>query len=166
MASTNTKGALPAGFTPPFKLIPQLDRSDDLLACVAILTGKSLADVRKQAEQFGLPKTGPYWVDIDMTAKLLMNLGNLVATKYKEFTSFAALPDVAILLIDYDEDTEIGRHVIWHHIRGTKDQQALSYVIDPALHISASQQMTTEFGHLKPAWYVEVTVAKAGGTAK
>ena len=166
MASTNTKGALPAGFTPPFKLIPQLDRFDDLLACVAILTGKSLADVRKQAEQFGLPKTGPYWVDIDMTAKLLMNLGSLVATNYKECPSLAALPDVAILLIDYDEDTEIGRHVIWHHIRGTKDQPAFSYVIDPALHISASQQMTTEFGHLKPAWYVEVTVAKAGGKAK
>lgn len=166
MASTNTKGALPAGFIPPFKLIPQQDRFDDLLACVAMLSGKSLADVRKQAEHFGLPKTGPYWVGIDMTAKLLMNLGGLVATGYKEFTSFAALPDVAILLIDYDEATEIGRHVIWHHIRGTKDQQSFSYVIDPALHIAASQQMSTEFGHLKPAWYVEVTVAKAGGKTK
>lgn len=166
MASTNTKGALPPGFTPPFTLIVQQDRFDDLLACVAILTGKSMADVRKQAEQFGLPKTGPYWVDNVMTAKLLMNLGSLVGTSYKEFTSFAALPDVAILLIDYDKDTEIGRHVVWHHIRGTKDQQAFSYVIDPALHISAPQQMTTEFGHLKCAWYVEVTAAKAGGKAK
>jgi len=166
MASTNTKGALPAGFTSPFKLVAQIDRFDDLLACVAILTGKPMADVRKLAEQFGLPKTGPYWVDHVMTAKLLMNLGNLVATSYKEFTSFAALPDVAILLVDYSETTEIGRNLIWHHIRGTKEQQAFSYVIDPALHISAPQQMTTEFGHLKPAWYVEVTAAKAGGKAK
>lgn len=166
MASTNAKGALPTGFTSPFKLSPQQDRFDDLIVCVSIVTAKSMSDVRKLAEQFGLPKTGPYWVDNDMTAKLLINLGNLVATKYKEFTSFDALPDVALLLVDYDEATEVGRHVIWHHIRGTKDQQAFSYVIDPALHISAPQQMTTEFGHLKPAWYVEVTAAKAGGKAK
>ncbi|WP_395057137.1 hypothetical protein [Polaromonas sp.] len=166
MASTNSKGALPTGFTSPFTLILQQDRFDDLLVCAAILTGRPMADVRKLAEQFGLPKTGPYWVDNVMTAKLLMNLGSLVATSYKEFTSFAALPDVAILLVDYSETTEIGRHVIWHHIRGTKEQQAFSYVIDPALHISAPQQMSTEFGHLKPAWYVEVTAAKAGGKAK
>ena len=162
-AATNNKGALPEGFVSPFKRVPQEDRFDDALACVAILTGKSLADVRKLAEQLGLPKTGPYWVDNDMVAKLLMNLGSLVASNYKEFASIDALPDVAILLVDYDETTEVGRHVVWHHIRGTKTQQAFHYVIDPASWIPEQQQVTTEFSHLKPAWYIEVTASKNGG---
>ena len=128
-AATNNKGDLPEGFVSPFKRVAQEDRFDDALASVAILTGKSLADVRKLAEQLGLPKTGPYWVDNDMVAKLLMNLGSLVASNYKEFASIDALPDVAILLVDYDETTEVGRHVVWHHIRGTKTQQAFHYVV-------------------------------------
>jgi hypothetical protein len=164
MAASSNKGALPDGFVSPFKRVPQEDRFDDALASVAsILGGKSLADVRKLAEQLGLPKTGPYWVDNDMIAKLLMNLGSLVASNYKEVTSVSALPDVAILLVDYDENTEVGRHVVFHHIRGTKDQQAFSYVIDPAFWVPESQQVTTDFSHLAPAWYIEVTAGKTGG---
>jgi hypothetical protein len=166
MAASNGKGALPEGFVSPFKRVPQEDRFDDALACVAILTGKSLAEVRKLAEQLGLPKTGPYWVDENMFAKLLINLGGLVASKYKEVTSVDALPYVAILLVDYDENTEVGRHVVWHHVKGTKEQPAFHYVIDPSLHVGAHQQVTTDLSHLQPAWYIEVTPAKNGGARK
>jgi hypothetical protein len=166
MATTNNKGALPEGFVSPFKRVAQEDRFDDALASVAILTSKSLAEVRKQAEQYGLPKTGPYWLDIDMIAKLLMNLGGLVATDYKEVTSIDALPDVAILLVQWDARTEVGRHVVFHHIRGSKDQAAFHYVVDPAFWIPEHQQVTTEFSHLAPAWYISVTATKSGVKGK
>ena len=166
MATTNIKGLLPAGFTSPFQRVPQEERFDDALAVVATLTGKTLADVRKQAEQYGLPKTGPYWVDGDLIAKLVMNIGGLVASNYKEFTSVAALSEVAILLVEYDESTELGRHVLFHHIRGGKDQAAFNYVIDPAFWVPDHQQITTEFAHLKPAWYIEVTATKTPAKAK
>jgi hypothetical protein len=95
-----------------------------------------------------------------------MNLGGLVATDYKEVTSIAALPDVAILLVDYDAKTEVGRHVVWHHIRGSKDQVAFHYVVDPAFWIPEHQRVTTDFRHLSPAWYIEVTASKSGPKGK
>jgi hypothetical protein len=113
----------------------------------------------------GLPKNGPYFVGEDMIAKLLMKTGGLVASKYKEFEKIELLPDVAILLVEYDEDTEIGRHVVWHHVRGTKEQPSFHYIVDVGSWIPETDQFTTAVNAYSPAYYIEVT-AKAGGTGK
>jgi hypothetical protein len=166
MASKAVNAGLPQGYQSPFKRVQMRERMDDSLACVATLTGRTLEDITKMAIEFGLPAYGPCFVGEEMIAKLLMSAGGLLATKYKEFVNIDALPDVAILLIDYDEDTEIGRHVIWHHVRGTKDgPPAHHYCIDPAHWIAPEDHYTSAVKQFDVWYYIEVT-AKAPAKGK
>ena len=119
-------------FQPAFKRIAQQDRHDDTFAVVAMLTGKTLDSILRQAEGLGLPKTGPYflWIDGDLIAKLLAAHG-LVATVWKESKSFTDLPDVAIAMVDYDADWEVGRCVLFHRMKSADGKTIQPYVVDP-----------------------------------
>ena len=72
MATTSTTSTT---FQPAFKRVAQQGRHDDAFAVLAMLTGKTLDSLLRQAETLGLPKTGPYypWIDGDLIAKLLVS---------------------------------------------------------------------------------------------
>jgi hypothetical protein len=165
MASKPINTGLPQGFQSPFKRVQMAATMDDSMACISTLTGRNLEEVMKMAAEMGLPQHGPYYVSEDMIAKLLMKAGGLVGSKYKEFDEFDLLPDVAILLVDYDEETEIGRHVVWHHVRGTPEQPSFHYAIDVGQWVDPADQVTTAVKAFKPAYYIEV-MAKANGRGK
>lgn len=151
-------GKMPEGFASPFKRVQMEERNDDALACIAILTARSLQEITRLAVELGYPQHGPAYVDIGLIMKLLQKLG-LTASEYLDFTSLAAMPDVAILAVDYQgQTTDLSRHVVWHHVRGTSEYPSFSYVIDPAPWIPEKQQVTTDFNHLRfdPAWYIKV----------
>lgn len=71
-------------------------------------------------------------------------------------------------MVDWHATLEFGRHVIWHHVRGTDAYPSFSYILDPRPDIPAEQQMTTNWSHLKlePAWYIAVTQLPASGTKR
>jgi hypothetical protein len=148
---------LPEGFQSPFKRVQMEERMDDSLACIATLTGRSLADVHKMAVEFGVPAFGPYFITESKIAALLINLGGLVATNYKEFSSFAELPDVSILLSSYDEQVELGCHQIFHRVPGKNGTKDFAYIIDVASWIDPSDHFTTALTSFKPAYYIGVT---------
>lgn len=163
MASAPTKignGSLPTGFVSPFKRVPMNGTHDDLLACAATLCNKSMEEVKKMAVTLGLRANGPFYMDETLFRKILFNLSNLAVSDYKDFKSVAALPDVCVLCIDFDDD-ETCRHVVFHHIRGTPDVPAFNYVIDVANWIDVKQQVTMDFSHMRidveVAWYLEIT---------
>ena len=159
MSSAPTQnGKLPAGFVSPFTRVPMQGTHDDLLACAAVLCGKTIDEVKKMAITLGMRATGPFFLDEKLLRKILFNLSNLAVSDYKDFKSIAALPDVCVLSVDYDKD-ETCRHVIYHHVRGTPDLPAFSYVIDVGNWVSPEQQITTNLSHLRlePAWYLEIT---------
>ena len=153
-------GQLPPGYVSPFQRVPMEERIDDALACCAMLTSQSLADIKKLAIQHGFPPHGPAWVDNQLIAKICYQHG-LVSSDYKHTDTISALPNVALLLADYNPRNEIGRHVLWHHIRGTAEQTAFHYVVDPAGWLDPKHHITTDFKHLKldqkPIYYIEVT---------
>ena len=157
--TTPANGSLPAGFVSPFKRIPMAGTHDDLLACAAILTSKTMEEVKKMAVTLGMRARGPFVVDEVLLRKILFNLSNLAVKDYKDFVSVAALPDVCVLCCDYSEHDDSGRHVIFHHVRGTSQLPSFNYVIDVANWIDPTQHVTTDLGHLnmKPAWYLEIT---------
>jgi len=136
---------------------------DDAFACIATLTAKTLDEVNQAAAAFGYPEHGPAYPTEELLAKLLMSLGGLVATKYKDFTSIAALPAVAVLFIDWDEEMEVGRTVVWHHVKGTDAQTAFNYVIDPASWIDESKYFRTDVKSLDISWFIEVTRSNSIG---
>ena len=164
MATTST----PTSFQPAFKRIGQQDRHDDAICVIAMLSGKTTDAIIRQAEGLGLPKVGPYhaWIDGDMIAKLLAGNG-LVATVWKECTSYKDLPEVAIVMVDYDADWEVGRCVLYHRNTSSDGKTAQPYVVDPYPHTDTKLHLrvgTTDLNGLPPSWYIGVTqMAKATG---
>ena len=161
MATTSspTLSSLPAGFASPFKRIEMQERIDDALACIAILTHNNLGTINAAAIKAGHPPHGPAWVTYPLIAKLLSQMNSQITPfDYKEITSVAALPDIAILLVNYDPDTEIGRHVVWHHVRATDKTPSFHYVIDPAPWLDAKHHITTDMRHLRlvGGYYIEI----------
>ena len=153
-----------SGFNPFFKRVSQGDdRHADIFAVCAMLTNKSLAEIQRQAENLGVPKTGPYYpfLDGDMIAKILIEHG-LVATVWKESFHFDELPDVAIAMVDYDDVVQSGRCTLFHRQRMT-DGKVTPYVVAPYPHNDAKLHLRvgkSEMAALTPSWHIGVHQAK------
>jgi hypothetical protein len=148
---------LPEGFESPLQRVPMAERCDDVIAAIATLSQKSLADVHKMAAQLGVPEVGPYFIYESKIAAILINLAGLVATSYKEFSSYGELGNACILLIDYDEITEMGRHVVFVRVPGQKGSPEWSYIIDVGNWIEPEYHYTTALNKYKPAYFINVT---------
>jgi hypothetical protein len=160
--------SLPAGFKPAFTRIQQEGDFDCIFACIAMLTKTNLKDVRQLAvDKFKLPKHGPYWVSETLIASLLAH-HRLVATVYKEYDS-NPLPDVAILMVDYDEETEMGRHALFHRASIPDTQGGIArqeYVVDPAYWVEPQKQLRADWKALKPAYWIGVHPMAAAPATK
>ncbi len=156
MATTPAASSTPAlGFTPAFKRVAQSNDFDCAFACIATIAGKTLEEVRATAvKQFHLREHGPYWVTEALITSLAAHYG-WTATVWKEvLTPILGLPDLAILMVDYDEETELGRHVVFHRIRQASPKPAIEYVIDPAYWVAPDKQITADLKALAPSWYI------------
>ena len=155
-------------FQPAFKRVAQQDRHDDTLAVIAMLTGKTLDAIFRQAEGLGLPKIGPFqaWIDGDMIAKLLAGNG-LVATVWKECANYKDLPEIAIVMVDYDADWEVGRCVLYHRGTSSDGKTVQPYVVDPYPHADGKLHLrvgAADLNGLPPSWFIGVTqMAKTAG---
>lgn len=158
--AVSVAGQLPPGFTYPFRRVAMEERLDDSMAVIAALTGQTLETIRDQAFELGFPRQGPGWLDQRAIATLLARY-NLAASDWKEASSIAALPDVAMMTVDMvgDKANGYGRFVLWTHFRATPEYASFSAVCDPAHWIEAGQYLTTDFKHLRitfPLWYFSV----------
>lgn len=153
----NPPKEIPEGFVYPFKRVPQEERIDDSLACIATLTGQTLETIRNQAFTLGLPKHGPAWVDQKMIAKLLAQYG-LVASDWKEAMTTDALGMVCLLSVDVKND--YGRFVLWTHFKGNDKFESMSMICDVGNWIDEKQHLTREWKHINitfPLYYFEIT---------
>ena len=156
MATTPTPAATGPnlGFQPAFNRVESGD-CDCAFACIAMVANKSLAEVRQAATNFKFPKHGPFWIDQDLICKLFAHFG-YVATVYKETTTISELPDVAVLMVDYVPETEIGRHVLFYRQRGAISKPSLEVIIDPAYWVEPAKQIRTDVKGLPSAYYIGV----------
>ena len=159
---STTTGKLPEGFVSPFTRVAMEPnaRIDDGLACIATLTGQTLENIKQHAYKLGLNEHGPAWVYGPMLQKLADHFG-LTLSDYKEVPKLDALPDVAILTVDFNPATDFGRQVVWHHVRATPQQPSHHYIVDPAYWLDEARHVTADFSHLKfasPLYFMEVTV--------
>jgi len=141
---------------PVFKRVQQEGTHDCAFACIATIAGKSLAEVVQVAiDKFGHPAHGPYWITEELIAKIFAHYG-FVSTVYKGVSKgIVDLPDVAIAMVEYDPDTELGRHVVF--VRDQSNQKQIkAYIIDPAFWIESSQHVRNDFAALQPAWFLGV----------
>ena len=158
-----TTGNTPV-YRPLFKRVGQNElkdahRSDFIseLAAVATIAGVSLEDVYACAIKNGLPKHGPFWITAELVEKVFAAFG-WKSTEWKQvLTPLSGLPDIAVLMVDYDEDTEIGRCVVYQRAANKSNPNGCEeHVIDPAPWVSPQAQISTDIKGLCPRWYIGV----------
>jgi hypothetical protein len=151
-----TVESTPTTFTPAFPFVAQTNDFDDVFACAAMLSGKTIEEVRDIAiAKTKHPVRGPYYFGETHIAALLAQLG-FVATVYKEIGRVADIPDVAFLLVDYNPDMEVGRHILFHRARGTHAPGAIEYALDPAPWQKPADRVRTNFKNIAGLWAIGI----------
>jgi hypothetical protein len=143
-------------FKPQFKRVQQTCDHDDAFACIAMLAGKTIEEVKQVAvSRFGHPKHGPYWVNEDLILNLL-NHYSWKGSSYRESGGIASLPELAIGMVEYRADTDIGRHVLFHRIGDVNDPKRVETIYDPAYWVPADKQVRTDIKGLPITWFIGV----------
>ncbi len=146
----------PTTFTPAFPFVVQTNDFDDVFACVAMLTGKTIEQVRDIAiAKTGHPARGPYYLAETQIAALLAQL-QLVATVYKEISRVADIPDVALILVDFNDDMEMGRHILFHRAKGSHAPGTIEYALDPAPWCKPADRVRTNFKNIAGHWAIGI----------
>ena len=159
-----TTGNTPV-YRPLFKRVAQNDlkavESADFLgefACIATICEVPLEEVRNLAiKQFKHPAHGPFWITEELIQQLFDAFGWVASPWKKVMTPLSGLTDVAILAIDYDEDLEFGRPVVYQRAASKDNPKGyVEYIIDVAHWVKPPEQVTTDVLGYAPAWYISV----------
>jgi hypothetical protein len=144
-----------AGFVPAFRRVQQSGDFDCPFAVVAMICGTTLEAVRDVAiGRLRHPPYGPYRITGELIANLLAHYGYDTGM-YEEPASVSEVPDLAIVLVDYDDHTNLGRHVLFHRARASRDESIqIEYVIDPAYWIEPQGYVRTSLPDIH--WFMEV----------
>ena len=150
-----------ASTIPNFKVVPMTHDFDSLLAALATITGKaSPDDIKKIAvDKQYLPAHGPYWSGDDvLIAKIFAALG-WVSTVWKEAESLAELPSLALVLEDYDEETDLGRFVVFYRrLTNPPAKTEEAVILDTAHWLSPEQRIRRDLKDIKgPIWFIGVS---------
>jgi hypothetical protein len=154
-------------FTPAFPFVAQTDERDDVFACAAMLSGKKIEEVREIAiAKTKHPTRGPYYLGEVHIAALMAQLG-LVATVYKEVSRVSDIPDVALILVDYNDDMEVGRHILFHRAKASHSSgTTIEYALDPAPWCKPADRVRTNFKNIAGHWVIGLHAMGKAGTGK
>lgn len=126
---TKVASAMP---TPRFTRVAQSHPFDCWAACISMIVKKSVAEVNDLATRTKILPFGPYWITDETIAKVLIQYG-WVSTLYKPTAGITDdLPDLAIVMLGYDEQTQLGHHALAYRQRGLPSQQNKVILTDPA----------------------------------
>jgi len=147
-------------FQPAFKRVAQSNDFDCVFAVIAMVANKTLAEVRQVAvDKFEVPEHGPWWPSESMITGLCAHFG-WAGTVYKEASTVADLPDICLLMVDYNPKTEMGgRHILFHRQRAAG---GVEYTIDPGFWITdPAMQVRVVKSLPPPLWYIGVHAMNA-----
>ena len=141
------------------KLVTQETLTDCGLACVAMVSGKSLETVRKFAvKELGYPKDGPYTTTHDNLYKLLAHFG-IGHGKKAPFKSLAAMPSLAIMETRKMPSTGNSHLVVFERLPDGDER-----VLDPGFWLK--QQERRDWNRIKLDTFVPVLVGEQPSTPK
>lgn len=141
------------------KLVTQETLTDCGLACVAMVSGQSLATVRKVAiKDLGYPKDGPYTTTHENLFKLLAHFG-IGHGKKAPFKSLAAMPSLAIMETRKMPSTGNSHLVVFERLPDGDER-----VLDPGFWLK--QQERRDWNRIKLDTFVPVLLAEQAGSPK
>ena len=141
------------------KLVTQETLTDCGLACVAMVSGQSLATVRKVAiKELGYPKDGPYTTTHENLFKLLAHFG-IGHGKKAPFKSLTAMPSLAIMETRKMPSTGNSHLVVFERLPDGDER-----VLDPGFWLK--QQERRDWNRIKLDTFVPVLLAEQVGSPK
>ena len=141
------------------KLVTQETLTDCGLACVAMVSGQSLATVRKVAiKDLGYPKDGPYTTTHENLFKLLAHFG-IGHGKKAPFKSLAAMPSLAIMETRKMPSTGNSHLVVFERLPDGDER-----VLDPGFWLK--QQERRDWNRIKLDTFVPVLLSEQAGSPK
>ena len=134
------------------KPVVQLERTGCGIASVAALAGINYDQAKRVANRLGIFADDPaVWAETDHVRRLLKEYGFRLARTEAPFTSWEALPDLALLAVKWHEDR--GR-AFWHWVvfwRGPRGPLGLDSKRALRRHVR------TDFSRMKPKWFIPVS---------
>ena len=140
--------------------VVQLERSGCGIASVAAIAGLSYRKTRAIANSLGIyAEDKRLWSDTAHVRRLLRHFGFIATTREHPFRSWNALPDLALLSIKWH--LEQGRPY-WHWVVFARED-GHAYVLDSKESLRKNRR--TDFGRIKPKWFIPVADAGISRTA-
>jgi hypothetical protein len=133
------------------KPIVQLERTGCGIAAVATLAGVSYREMQRMANRLGIfADDRKLWSETGYVRRLLKEYRVRSARTEVPFTSWEALPDLALLAIKWHKE---GDRAFWHWVvfwRGPSGTVVLDSNRDLRNH------ERTDFGRMRPTWFIPV----------
>ena len=133
------------------KPVVQLERTGCGIASMAVLAGVTYAQATRVANRLGIFADDPkLWSETNHVRRLLKEHGFRSTRTEVPFTSWEALPDLALLAIKWHEE---GDRAFWHWVvfwRGPRGPVVLDSKRTLRRHVR------TDFGRMRPKWCIPV----------
>ena len=129
----------------------QLERTGCGIASVAAVVGLSYPEVNSIANSLGIfTLNESLWSETAHVRTLLNHFGVQTVSREIPFRSWESLPDIALLAIKWH--LEKGRPY-WHWVVFMREN-GQACVLDSKKNLRANRR--TDFGRMKPNWYITV----------
>ena len=125
------------------------------IASVAAVAGVSYAEAKKVANRLGIhAQDERLWSETAHVRSLLRHFGLRALNGERPFISWDELPGLALIAIKWHMQKD---RPFWHWAVFVRDRQG-RYVLDSKKALRHNKR--TDFGRMKPKWYIEVKRAK------
>ena len=122
------------------------------IASVANIVERPYAEVKAKANTMGIfAEDEALYSDTEYVRRLLKQYGIQVSNVEVPFSSWASLPDMALLSIKYREEN--GRSY-WHWVVFKRTPEG-PVVLDSAAYLEENER--TDFHSMQPKWFIEVS---------
>jgi hypothetical protein len=134
------------------KPVVQLDRTGCGIASVAALAGVSYRQARLVANRLGISAgDSRLWSETHHVRRLLKEYGIRSASAQVPFTSWEALPDLALLSVKWHKERD---RSFWHWVVFWRGPCG-SVVLDSKRALC--RHVRTDFGRMKVKWFIPVS---------
>ncbi|MDX1351460.1 MAG: hypothetical protein R3254_00510 [Thiomicrorhabdus sp.] len=136
------------------KPIIQEEKTGCAIASSAAIAGVSYFEAKEIANTIGIYATDPaLWSETDPIRQLLKEFGIETSNKITPFISWEALPNIALLSTKWHLENN---KPYWHWAVFVRDSKQC-YVLDSKKSLKTHKR--TDFGRIKPKWFIEVKMA-------
>jgi ABC-type bacteriocin/lantibiotic exporter with double-glycine peptidase domain len=133
------------------KPVVQEQETGCAIASSAAIAGVSYKEARKIANSIGMyAEDSALWSETKFVRSLLKEFGIKTGKKEIPFTSWKSLPNCALLSIKWHLENNKPH---WHWVVFVRDS-GNSYVLDSKKSLKTN--VRTDFGRMKPKWYIEI----------